>query len=125
MRISFYGACREVTGSNFLLEAAGKKILLDCGIFQSSKLAEERNFEPFAYNPREIDFVILGHAHLDHSGRLPKLVKDGFYGRIYATPPTIELAKLVLEDSEKLNQEEARRENHKPLFSQKDIDHVT
>ena len=125
MQITFYGACREVTGSNFLLEAAGKKILLDCGIFQGSKLAEERNFEPFAYNPREIDFVILGHAHLDHSGRLPKLVKDGFYGRIYATPPTIELAKLVLEDSEKLNQEEARRENHKPLFSQKDIDHVT
>src|SRR3989344_4221062 len=124
MKISFLGACREVTGSNFLLEAAGKKILLDCGIFQSSKLAEERNFEPFAYNPREIDFVILGHAHLDHSGRLPKLVKDGFCGRIYATAPTKELTKLVLEDSEKLAQEEARRENHKPLFSQNDIDHV-
>src|SRR3990167_3856687 len=124
MRISFYGACREVTGSNFLLEVAGKKILLDCGIFQGSKFAEERNFELFAYNPREIDFVILGHAHLDHSGRLPKLVKDGFCGRIYATAPTKELTKLVLEDSEKLAQEEAKRENHKPLFSQKEIDRV-
>ena len=124
MRISFYGACREVTGSNFLLEVAGKKILLDCGIFQGSKFAEERNFELFAYNPREIDFVILGHAHLDHSGRLPKLVKDGFCGRIYATAPTKELTKLVLEDSEKLAQEEAKREHHKPFFSQEDIDRV-
>lgn len=124
MRISFYGATREVTGSNILVEAAGKKILLDCGIFQGNKLVEERNFEPFAYNPREIDFVILGHAHLDHSGRLPKLVKDGFCGRIYATAPTKELTKLVLEDSQKLAQEEAKRENHEPLFSQKDIDQV-
>ena len=124
MKITFLGACREVTGSNFLLEAAGKKILLDCGIFQGSKFAEEKNFESFAYNPREIDFVILGHAHLDHCSRLPKLVKDGFCGRIYATAPTKELTKLVLDDSEKLAQEEARRDNHPPLFTQKEIDRV-
>jgi len=124
MRISFYGAAREVTGSNILVEATGKQILLDCGIFQGNKFAEERNFAPFAYHPKEIDFVIVGHAHLDHTGRLPKLVKDGFKGRIYATAPTKELTRLVLEDSAKLAREEARRNNHPPLFSENDIDNL-
>lgn len=122
MRISFHGACREVTGSNILLEAAGKKILLDCGFFQGAKLAEERNYAPFPYDPKSIDFVIICHAHLDHTGRLPKLVKDGFSGRIYSTAPTKELTRLVLEDSEKLMQEESERDNHPPLYSQKEIE---
>jgi len=122
MRVSFYGACREVTGSNILVETASKKILLDCGIFQGLKLSEERNFSPFPYNPSEIDFVIIGHAHLDHTGKLPRLVKMGFRGRIYATAPTKELTRLVLEDSAKLAREEARRNSHPPLFTNDDLD---
>ncbi|MBI2598970.1 MBL fold metallo-hydrolase [Candidatus Curtissbacteria bacterium] len=124
MKLIFYGACREVTGSNILLEAGGKKILLDCGFFQGSRLAEERNFEPFAYDPSTIDCVIICHAHLDHSGRLPKLYKEGFRGTVYATAPTKELARLVLFDTEKLMSEEARRSGGKVLFSQADIDGV-
>ena len=124
MRVSFYGACREVTGSNILVETAGKKILLDCGIFQGLKLSEERNFSPFAYNPKEIDFVIIGHAHLDHTGKLPKLVKEGFRGRIYATAPTKELTRLVLEDSAKLAREEAEKNNHPLFFTDDDIDNA-
>jgi metallo-beta-lactamase family protein len=121
MKISFYGAAREVTGSNILVEVAGKKILFDCGMFQGFKLAEERNYADFAYNPREIDACVVCHAHLDHVGRLPKLYKDGFRGRIYSTAPTRELANLVLEDTEKLMREESEKDNHPPLYS---IDHV-
>ena len=83
MRVTFYGACREVTGSNILVEASGKKILLDCGFFQGFRLAEERNYAPFAYQPSEIDALIVGHAHLDHTGRIPKLVKKSFIVQIY------------------------------------------
>lgn len=122
MRLAFCGACREVTGSNILLETAGKKILLDCGVFQGVRLSEERNYSPFPYNPKEIDSVIVGHAHLDHTGRLPKLIKEGFTGRIYATAPTVELTRLVLKDSAKLAREEARRNHHPPLFTEADIE---
>src|SRR5438309_1832404 len=111
MRISFYGACREVTGSNILVETRNSKILLDCGFFQGSKVAEERNWEPFAFKPFAIGAVVICHAHLDHTGRLPKLVKEGFSGPIYATEPTKELTRLVLEDNEKLMREEAQKRN--------------
>lgn len=121
MKITFYGACREVTGSNFLIESNGKKILLECGIFQGFRLAEERNYNPFAYNPAHVDMVIIGHAHLDHTGRLPKLIRDGFAGRIYATAPTKELTSLVLEDNLKLMREEARRDKHPTLYDENDI----
>ena len=83
MLLSFHGACREVTGSNILLETDKAKILLDCGFFQGYKFAEERNYSPFAYIPSTIDAVVLCHAHLDHVGRLPKLVRDGFSGKIF------------------------------------------
>lgn len=109
-----------MTGSNILLEAGGKKILLDCGIFQGSKLNEERNHEPFGYNPAAIDFVIACHAHLDHTGRLPKLYRDGFRGTVFATAPTKELAHLVLDDAQKLMEEESRRDNEKPLYNKED-----
>lgn len=98
-----------------------KKILLDCGLFQGFRLAEERNYAPFAYDPKSIDLVIIGHAHLDHVGRLPKLVKDGFKGLIYCTKPTKDLLELVLIDSEKLMSEEARKDNHNPLYSEADV----
>lgn len=124
MRLCFYGACREVTGSNILLEASGKKILLDCGLFQGYRLAEERNFAPFVYNPAEIDFVVVGHAHLDHTGRLPKLFKEGFRGKIFMTGPTKDLTRLVLEDSEKLMREESQKDNHPALYSRDDINNM-
>ena len=121
MRVSFYGACREVTGSNILVEVGGKKILFDCGLYQGDRSSYERNHAPFLYNPKSIDFVVVGHAHLDHTGRLPKLVKEGFCGRIFSTGPTRELAQLVLEDSERLMREEAQRNDHSPLYSSEDI----
>src|SRR3990167_7702287 len=109
MRLSFFGAAREVTGSNIFVQIFDKKILIECGLFQGVRMAEERNFQDFPYNPAEIDFVIVCHAHLDHTGRLPKLVKDGFSGKVFCTSPTKELTRLVLEDSEKLMREEAER----------------
>ncbi len=124
MRVNFFGACREVTGSNILIEAGGKKILFDCGLFQGSKSAEERNYAPFPYNAREIDFVIICHAHLDHTGRLPKLAKEGFLGKIFSTGPTKELTGLVLSDSEKLMREESERDDHPPLFGIDDVERV-
>lgn len=124
MRITFLGAAREVTGSSILMEVANKKILLDCGFFQGYKLAEERNYAPFFFDSKSIDFVVICHAHLDHVGRLPKLVREGFSGRIFSTAPTKELTKLVLEDSAKLMMEEAKRENHQPLFKLEHIGQV-
>lgn len=113
MYLSFFGAAKIVTGSNYLLEIGKRKILIDCGLFQGSPFLTEKNLERFSYDPKEIDAVILTHAHLDHIGRLPKLIKDGFSGRIFATPATLDLAKLILEDE--LEVQEI------PLFSRKDF----
>ncbi len=99
LKISFHGACQEVTGSNYLLEYAGQKILIDCGFFQGSKINDDRNEEPFAYNPADISALIVTHAHLDHIGRIPKLVHSGFKGKIFSTGPTKELSALMLIDS--------------------------
>lgn len=119
------GGASEVTGSNILIEAAGgRKILLDCGLFQGFRMADEKNYEPFGFDAKSIDAVVLGHAHLDHTGRLPKLVKSGFSGKIYSTPPTAEITALVLEDNAKLMKEEAKRNHHEPLYNHGDIDKV-
>ncbi|NLM47100.1 MAG: MBL fold metallo-hydrolase [Firmicutes bacterium] len=99
MKLTFCGGARTVTGSSFLLEAAGKKILLDCGMFQGGKRLRERNYGRYPYNPAEIDYIIVSHAHIDHSGLIPRLVKDGFRGRILATPATVDLAGIMLPDS--------------------------
>lgn len=124
MRISFLGGASEVTGSNILIEGAGRKILLDCGLFQGFRLADEKNYEPFGFEAATIDAVVLGHAHLDHTGRLPKLVKNGFSGKIITTPPTAEITALVLEDNAKLMKEESKRNHHEPLYNIGDIDKV-
>src|SRR3989344_7515807 len=121
MRLSFYGACREVTGSNMLLETLGGKIVVECGFFQGGKNSEERNFAPFAFDPKTCHLVIVGHAHLDHTGRLPKLVKDGFHGQVFSTAPTKDLTELVLEDAQKLMAEEAERNGHDLLYSREDV----
>jgi len=122
MRVSFYGACREVTGSNILLEGKDFKVLLECGLFQGYKLSEERNYSKFNFDPSSIDSVVVCHAHLDHTGRLSKLVKDGFGGPIFSTEPTRDLTKLVLDDNEKLMREEAEKENHAPLYSIENVE---
>lgn len=99
MKLTFCGGARTVTGSSFLLEAAGKKILIDCGLFQGSKRLRLRNAGEYPYNPAEIDFIIATHSHIDHIGLIPRLVKDGFCGRVLATPATKDLAQIMLPDS--------------------------
>jgi metallo-beta-lactamase family protein len=124
MKLSFYGGVQQVTGSNFLLEHGGVKIVVDCGLFQGSKYAEILNYEQFKYNPKEIDFVLITHSHADHTGRLPKLYKDGFRGKVFSTKPTIDLTIVSLEDNLDLIKDEAHRDGHEPLFSSGDLNQV-
>lgn len=109
--MTFLGATRTVTGSRYLVETNGKRLLVDCGLFQGYKELRLRNWTTFPVAPESIDAVILTHAHLDHSGYLPLLVKQGFRGKIYCTPPTLDLCKLLLPDSGYLQEEDARRAN--------------
>lgn len=109
MRLHFLGAARTVTGSQYLLETDRAKVLVDCGMFQGSPHDVLRNRVPFAYEPRSLDAVLLTHAHLDHCGLLPHLVANGFRGTIHATAGTVELTRLVLLDSAKLQEEFAER----------------
>jgi metallo-beta-lactamase family protein len=111
MEVQFLGAADTVTGSKHLVHIDGQRILLDCGLFQGYKVLRERNWAPLPANVRDIDAVILSHAHLDHSGWLPGLVKQGFRGAIYATPATRDLAEVLLLDSAHLQEEDARRAN--------------
>ena len=99
MKITFLGATKTVTGSNYLVEAAGKKFLVDCGMWQGKAELEEENFQEFEFDPKEIDFVLLTHAHIDHSGRIPKLYNEGFKNKIYAHKATCDLCTLMLPDS--------------------------
>ncbi|MSR85349.1 MBL fold metallo-hydrolase [Candidatus Uhrbacteria bacterium] len=121
MRISFFGAAREVTGSCYFVETSGTRILVDCGAFQGSAFVEARNFQPFGFDPKTIDAVFITHAHLDHVGRLPKLIKDGFKGKIYLTPPTADLTKIVLEDAFHIMRDEHRRQYRPMLYESQDI----
>ncbi|MBI2065054.1 MAG: MBL fold metallo-hydrolase [Candidatus Yanofskybacteria bacterium] len=121
MKLSFYGGVQQVTGSNYLLEIGKIKVLVDCGLFQGSRFAETLNYSPFPYDPREINFVLLTHSHADHSGRLPKLYKDGFRGKIFATKPTIDLSAIALDDNLDLIKDEAKRDGHAPLFDSGDL----
>ena len=107
MKITFCGAAGTVTGSCHLVETNGLRILLDCGLFQGEKEVEVHNRDPFPFDPKETDYLLLSHAHLDHSGLIPRLVRDGFAGEIVCTPPTAEIAKLMLADSAHLQVEEA------------------
>ncbi len=99
VKISFFGGTGSVTGANFLLEAEGKKILVDCGLTQGMKLADDINWDPFPYDPKTIDMLFISHAHVDHIGRIPKIINDGFRGKIYSTKPTKSLASPMLEDT--------------------------
>jgi metallo-beta-lactamase family protein len=107
IKLQFLGAVQNVTGSRHLLEANGTKILVDCGLYQERQF-RARNWEPFTCPPESLDAVLLTHAHLDHCGLLPKLVKEGFKGRIYCTPATAEIAQIILLDSAHIQEEDAK-----------------
>jgi metallo-beta-lactamase family protein len=113
MEISFHGADQGVTGSCHMVSCAGRKILIDCGMYQGGRELDEENSEPFGFDPKEIDFVLLTHAHLDHCGRLPLLAKRGFRGEIITTSATRELARLVMVDSAHLQEEEMQHREHR------------
>ena len=130
MFIQVCGAAREVTGSNYLVEVGRSRFLVDCGMHQGGQREEALNFAPFPYDPRDLDFVLLTHAHIDHSGRLPRLVKAGFSGPIYATPATRDLAEIMLLDSAYIQEMEAEWRSRKakragrravePLYTEED-----
>ena len=115
MKITFLGATKTVTGSNFLVEAAGKKFLVDCGMYQGSIEEEYENSEDFAFDPKEIDFMLLTHAHIDHSGRIPKLYNEGFKNPIYAHKATCDLCSLMLPDSGHIQEMEVEWKNRKRM----------
>ncbi len=134
IKLTFLGGAENVTGSSHLLEANGQKILVDCGFYQEREFAH-RNWEPFAVPPAELDAVVLTHAHLDHCGLLPKLVKEGFAGPVYATEPSVDIAEIVMRDAAKIQAEDSAfkkkrhqregRENkfgYEPLFTAEDVD---
>jgi metallo-beta-lactamase family protein len=132
-QIKFLGAAGTVTGSKFLLEIDGKKILIDCGLFQGLKYLRELNWTDFPIPASGVDCVLLTHAHLDHIGYLPRLVKQGFNGKVYCTDPTADLAEIVLKDSAKIQEEEAENANifgytkHSPalpLYELKDVENT-
>lgn len=112
MKVKILGAGKNVTGSKFLIETEDKRFLVDCGLFQEREF-KNRNWEKLPVNPENIDFIILTHAHLDHCGYLPKLVKDGFKGDIYCTEPTAEIVKIALLDSAKLQMEDAEKKRRR------------
>lgn len=111
IKIHFLGASGTVTGSKYLLETQQQNILVDCGMFQGLKELRELNWKDIAFDVSAIDVVLLTHAHLDHTGYLPRLVKQGFNGKIIGTTPTLEIAKIILLDSAKINEEDAKRAN--------------
>ena len=113
MKITFLGAAKTVTGSNFLVEAAGKKFLVDCGMYQGKATEEKENSDPFRFNVNEIDFMLLTHAHIDHSGRIPKLYNEGYRNPIIATKATCDLCTIMLPDSGHIQEMEIEWRNKK------------
>ncbi|MCD6543002.1 MAG: MBL fold metallo-hydrolase [Flavobacteriaceae bacterium] len=129
-KVQFLGAASTVTGSKYLVEIQNKKILIDCGLFQGEKSLRLLNWNVPHYDPKEIDFVLLTHGHLDHTGYLPRLVKLGFQGNIYGTYPTLDVAKIILKDTAKIQESESRRANKEgyskhspalPFYTAKDV----
>jgi len=127
IKVTFHGGTGWVTGANFLLEnipengQISTKILVDCGMYQGSKEAQEMNYMDFQYNPADIDILIITHAHADHIGRIGKLVKDGFKGKIYSTEASYDLAEIMLADSLKIIAYEAKKLDIDPLYSEGDV----
>ena len=135
MKITFFGGAEEVTGSRYLVEDQGTKILVDCGLFQGDKKSSLRNRDPFPIDPASIDAVVLTHAHVDHTAYVPALIKNGFKGPVYCSPATYALCEIVLVDSGLLQEEYARRANQhipessnrplvKPLYTARDAENA-
>jgi len=122
MRITFCGANQEVTGSCYYIETAHANIVLDCGMFQGGKYAEDKNNQPFPFPVESVHAVVVTHAHFDHTGRLPKLYKDGFRGILWATTPTAELSMVTLRDSVHLMKDEAERHDKEPLYTEQEVE---
>ena len=120
-KVGFFGAVDAVTGSNFFFEANGKRIMIDCGLFQGDKFADDRNREKFAIDPASIDVLLVTHTHIDHIGRIPKFVREGFKGKIYSTPPTHDLAAIMLLDTTRILQHEAVRDGKEPIYVESDV----
>lgn len=120
-KVGFFGGVDAVTGSNFLFEAGGRRIMIDCGLFQGEKFADDRNRERFSFNPKEIDVLLVTHAHIDHIGRIPKLYKEGFRGKIYSTPPTHALAEITLFDTVRILAHEATANGVTPLYEEREV----
>ena len=132
-KLTFLGAAGCVTGSKYLVEAAGKRLLVDCGLFQGTNELKGRNWKPLPVDPKTIDYAVLTHAHLDHTGWLPVLVRDGYRGPIFANPATIELTEILLKDSAHLQEEEtehakfkkySRHAEPRSLYTPEDVDPV-
>jgi metallo-beta-lactamase family protein len=117
--LQFLGATGTVTGSKYVVEAGGERLMIDCGLFQGEKELRLRNWNPLPVEPSRINWLVLTHAHLDHIGYIPRLIKEGFRGQILASPPTVEIAKLVLPDSGHLQEEEAEHANYKGFSKHK------
>lgn len=120
-KIGFYGGSGGVTGANYILEWDSCRLMVDCGLFQGWRFAEQENHKPFPYDPASIDIVCITHAHADHIGRLPKLIKEGFRGTIYATPPTAALMRVMLADAHKIMRQECERHGDEPLYTDPDL----
>src|SRR5262245_5567707 len=122
MKLTFLGATQTVTGSKFLLQSNSLRVLVDCGLFQGLKELRLRNWDGPPLDAKSVDAIILTHAHIDHTGYLPRFVAQGFKGPVYATPATVDLARVLLPDSGHLQEEEARYRNkhhlskHKPAL---------
>src|SRR5687768_15979893 len=131
MNITLHGAAGEVTGSAYHVQTSRASVLVDFGLFQGRQMASEANRVPRELTPAKLDAVVLTHAHLDHTGRLPLLVKAGFHGPIYATPASLDVTRLILEDAAKVQEQDLARQNRhralrgqeplKPLYSAADV----
>src|SRR4051794_14794991 len=129
--VTFWGAAQTVTGSMHQVDACGKTLLLDCGLFQGKRFESRRRNEEFPFHPKDINAVLLSHAHIDHCGNLPNLVKQGFSGPIYCTTATKDLAAVMLADAAKIQEEDAAYLNRKrqrdepkvePLYEERDVE---
>lgn len=124
MKLTFFGGARMVTGANYMLESGETRILIDCGLHQGSNFCEKHNWEPFPYRPEDIAAAFVTHAHIDHTGRLPKLMRDGFRGAVYSTPPTRDASALLLTDADHILAQDAAHFKRPPLYGQSDVDRL-
>ena len=120
--VGFYGGVGSVTGANFMLDTGKLAILVDCGMVQGDKFAKDINREPFVYDPSKVDILLVTHAHADHIGRIPKLVHDGFKGKIYSTKTTKELSRIMFDDALHIMEMESKRDDLQPIYNADDID---